>query len=415
MSSIVVHKGDQGLYPSVAHALKLLGPFEKNPSIAVAVSGGSDSLALAFLAHQWIQEQGGTLRALHVNHRLREESSCEAERVKSWLQARGIRCVILPWVHQEISSAIQQKAREARYALLTNFCKEQGIFHLLLAHHHNDQEETFFYRQSKNSGVEGLAGMSALEEGPFVRIIRPLLNIPKAELEAFLAPHPFIKDPSNTNNKFWRARFRQNPKQGYAESFGTERIQLEENLARLFAQYVQIYPEGHATLSEDFFQTTSAFLQEKALGKILTAIGGHRYPVRSELVQTLLRHMPSQSWISAGGCLIRLKGDSYQIIREWGRIQDVHPIKTQTPFLWDGRFTIIPPFRENTTCKALGEKGWTQIKERDSSRTIPAKVFYALPAFFDQNDKLIALAKASFRPQTRLLRSLWMSAPSLSF
>ena len=409
-----MHK-QQDLYPSVAHALKLLGPFEKNPSIAVAVSGGSDSLALAFLAHQWIQEQGGTLTALHVDHRLREESSHEAERVKSWLQARGIRCVILPWVHQEIPSAIQQKAREARYTLLTNFCKEQGIFHLLLAHHYNDQEETFFYRQSKNSGVEGLAGMSAIEEGPYVRIVRPLLNIPKAELEEFLAPHPFINDPSNTNSKFWRARFRQNPKQGYTDSFGIERIQLEGKLARLFAHYVQIYPEGYATLSVDFFQTAPTFLQEKVLGKILTTIGGRPYPVRSEIVQALLRHMPSQSWISAGGCLIRLKGGFYQIIREWGRIQDVHLIKTQNPFLWDGRFMIIPPFPENTICKPLGEEGWMQIKDHYLSRTIPAKVFYALPAFFDQNEKLIALANTMVMPRTRLLRSLWMSVPSTSF
>ena len=405
-----MRRGSQDLYQYFSKTLKSLGPFESSPSMAVAVSGGADSLCLAFLAHQWAQENGGTLTALHVDHRLREESSKEADLVKSWLQARGISCVILPWDHQGVLSSIQKKAREARYSLLTNFCKEQGIFHLFLAHHQNDQEETFFYRQSKGSGIEGLAGMSAVEEGPDVRILRPLLGVPKIDLEEFLAPHPFINDPSNTNTKFWRAQFRQNPKQGYSPSFGTERIQLEQTLAIVFARYVQVYPEGYATLSEEFLQNTSPFLQEKVLGKILTTIGGHNYSVRSEVVQRLLKNMPTSAWISAGGCLIRLQGNAYQIIRECGRIQEVQPLKEQSPFLWDGRFMVMPPFPENAFCQALGEEGWQYMKNRPLLPKVPAKVFYALPAFFDKKGKLISLAKAVFTPQTRLLRSLWLSA-----
>jgi tRNA(Ile)-lysidine synthase len=403
-----VPKQGADLSLSFATTLKSFGAFEPSPRIAVAVSGGIDSLALTFLAHQWIKENGGTLTALHVDHRLRPESSGDANKVRAWLGARGIPCVILPWVHEGVSTAIQEQARAARYHLLTEYCKEQGIFHLFLAHHKNDQEETFFYRQSKGSGPEGLAGMSAIEEGPYVRLLRPLLSVPKSDLKNFIGDHPFINDPSNTNDKFWRAHFRKNSdEKPYDESFGSQRIKMERALARLFAEHVRIYKEGCATLVCCFKDKTDPFLQEKMLSKLLTTIGGHAYPVRTQVVQHLLKHLPEKSWVSAGGCLIRLKGSHYQIIREWGRIQASQP--ASAPFLWDGRFIVtdIPP---SLTLKPLGEKGWAQIKDRIEKKTLPAQAFYSLPALFNETGVLISLAKAAFIPKNRLLRGLWVTS-----
>lgn len=400
-------KEEEDVYQSFSKALDALGPFEPSPTIAVAVSGGVDSLALTFLAHQWVQEKGGQLVALHVDHRLRNTSTKEAEQVQAWLQARKIPCTILPWFHGDISSSIQEQARNARYDFLTTYCKEKNILHLFLAHHQNDQAETFFYRQSKGSGVEGLAGMSSIEEGSYVRILRPLLGIQKSALHHFLRDHPFIQDPSNTNDKFWRAQFRKNPNtSSYDDSFGEQRTALEKDLALLLAEHVALHPEGYATLNKNFAKDTSPALQEKMLGKILTTVGGHGYPIRSRVVSRIIASMPTQSWVSAGGCLIRLKGNHYQIIREWGRIQDVRLSSMHSPFLWDGRF-VIKPTNEIIVCKTLGENGWQQLNRTLGHDNIPALVFYGLPAFFGESNRLISLAQASFMPKNRLLRGLW--------
>ena len=74
-----------------------LGPFEHNPHLAVAVSGGADSMALALLAHAWVRHGGGTMTALTVDHGLRPEAAGEARQVGVWLTDRGIAHETLVW------------------------------------------------------------------------------------------------------------------------------------------------------------------------------------------------------------------------------------------------------------------------------------------------------------------------------
>src|SRR5215471_10604463 len=80
-----------------AALLAAIGGFEPRPLIAVATSGGPDSLALAILADRWARRQGGEVWALTIDHRLRPESTAEAEQVAVWLTARGIRHRTLVW------------------------------------------------------------------------------------------------------------------------------------------------------------------------------------------------------------------------------------------------------------------------------------------------------------------------------
>src|SRR5689334_22586799 len=101
-----------------AAQLDRLGPFERAPRLAVAVSGGADSLALALLADAWARDRGGSITALTVDHRLRPESAAEARQVGTWLTARGIAQETLIWEGPYPSSDIQAAARAARYRLL---------------------------------------------------------------------------------------------------------------------------------------------------------------------------------------------------------------------------------------------------------------------------------------------------------
>src|SRR5579864_7197729 len=112
-----------------------LGPFEPSPRLAVAVSGGADSMALTLLAHGWAEERSGAIVALTVDHRLRPAAPAEAAQVGAWLQRRGIVHRILVREGALPEHGVQAGARAARYRLLEGWCRVEGVLHLLVAHH----------------------------------------------------------------------------------------------------------------------------------------------------------------------------------------------------------------------------------------------------------------------------------------
>jgi tRNA(Ile)-lysidine synthase len=130
-----------------AAGLAAIGGFEKRPLVAVAVSGGPDSMALVLLADRWARMQGGRAWGLTVDHGLRRDSADEARTVACWLGARAIPHEILPWEGAKPAGGIQEAAREARYGLLTAWCRSRGCLHLLAAHHREDQIETHLIRR----------------------------------------------------------------------------------------------------------------------------------------------------------------------------------------------------------------------------------------------------------------------------
>ena len=137
-----------------------LGPFEPAPRIAVAVSGGPDSLALCLLADRWARARGGAAFGLTVDHGLRLESAAEAAQVRRWLAGRAIARRTLRWKGGHTHSAVQEQARAARLALLTGWCRRAGVLHLLLGHQREDQAETALQRLVRGSGIDGLAAMA---------------------------------------------------------------------------------------------------------------------------------------------------------------------------------------------------------------------------------------------------------------
>src|SRR5579864_2149998 len=136
--------------------LDRLGPFERAPRLAVAVSGGADSLMLALLADGWARVRGGGITALTVDHGLRPESAAEARQTGEWLAARGIARQTLVWNGPHPRGDIQAAARAARYRLMEGWCAEHRCLHLLTAHHLEDRAETFWLRLARGSGLDGL-------------------------------------------------------------------------------------------------------------------------------------------------------------------------------------------------------------------------------------------------------------------
>lgn len=181
--------------------------FHAENAVAVAVSGGSDSMALTHLLSGFV----GNLHALTVDHGLRPESAVEAAHVAEWVRGwSGVTHRTLVWPGEKPTSRLQEEARTARYRLMLEYCRKAGIRYLFLAHHQDDQAETFLLRLAAGSGLDGLAGMKALQSQGDVTLVRPCLDIAKADLVAYCLEHkiPFVQDPSNQAKKFARVRLR---------------------------------------------------------------------------------------------------------------------------------------------------------------------------------------------------------------
>lgn len=167
--------------------------------LAIAVSGGPDSMALLLMLHEYTKN----ITALTVDHGLRPESKNEALQVQLWCKELGIAHHILEW---KPTSSLQEVARDARYQLMTDWCKKNNVAALLTAHHRGDQAETLFFRLARGSNLRGLACIQPESEMHGVRIVRPLLDVGKKQLIEYLHKNhqPWIEDPSNTKRDYTR-------------------------------------------------------------------------------------------------------------------------------------------------------------------------------------------------------------------
>lgn len=187
----------------LAAGLKLaVGSGWQNKRYGVAVSGGPDSMALTWLMANLLPEN---MAAATVDHGFRTASADEARMVAGYCAHEHINhqilCPAMP-----ITGSLQAAARAERYRLLDRWRRDHGLDYILTAHHADDQLETLLMRLNRSSGVAGLAGVRR-KNG---RVARPLLQWRRAELLAIALEEdiPFIEDPSNSDQRFDRARLR---------------------------------------------------------------------------------------------------------------------------------------------------------------------------------------------------------------
>ena len=184
--------------------------FENKPTLAVAVSGGPDSLSLLFLVNSFIKYKNGNLLALIVDHSIRKNSKEEAKYISTYLDNNNIKSQILSVHKDDVSKKNMSEARKNRYNLLTDFCIKNNILHLFVAHHKNDNLETFLNRKIAGSDFYGLKSMSELSLYNKVCIIRPLLNFSKKTLLDYNKKNKiqYINDPTNLNLDYTRPQIR---------------------------------------------------------------------------------------------------------------------------------------------------------------------------------------------------------------
>lgn len=395
-------------------------PFERGPALAVAVSGGADSMALCLLADQWMRRRGGRVVALVVDHRLRRESAEEVRQVADWLGARGIAVEVLCREGPRPAGGIQAAARTARYRLLTEWCRSTGVLHLALAHHRDDQAETVLLRLACGSGVDGLAAMAGLVEGTDVRLIRPLLGVPGPRLRATLEAdgQHWIEDPSNRDPGFARVRLRGLAAEldaaglnayrlgRLAGALGRARGFMERAVADFLATAVTVHPAGFCRLDPAAYRAAPDAVSRRALVRLLLCVGGGHYPPRRQRLERLHRLLADErlgGGRTLGGCRILRRRGGVLICREADVAKEEQRLVDAVPARWDRRFVVGLAGRgAQTRCAftvaRLGRAGWAEVAATGpvpGATLIPGEARAALPAFFDL-DGVVAVPHLRF-------------------
>jgi len=300
----------------------ILKKYKNNNTFVVAVSGGSDSLALVSIVKNLMQENKYKFFFAIVDHNLRKNSAAEALSVKRLLSKYDINLTILK-NKKKIDKNIQKNAREIRYNLLEKFCKKKKAKSLIVAHHQDDQVETFLIRLSRGSGVEGLSSMNeitTLKQG--TSLIRPLLDFKKNELISITKHtfNKFFKDPSNKNRKFLRTNIRELKKNLEKKGIDIEKIVRSiKNIAstkdainfyveRSIKKYITF--KGKLTiLNLEKFRQEPKEIKFKIVNKIIKKTTNSYYPPRSKKVLNLIDGFQRNriKKLTLGGCIFERK------------------------------------------------------------------------------------------------------------
>ena len=339
-----------------------LGPWDAGRRVAVAVSGGPDSLALAVLARRW-----GDPLALIVDHGLRAESAAEAQGACAAMQALGVPSRVLR-LDLPRGAGLSARARTARYAALTTACRDAGLVDLLLGHHAGDQAETVLMRRRRGSGPAGRAGMAALVETDDIRLLRPLLAVDPAVLRGIVAAARLTaaEDPSNTDERATRARLRReigsNRSALLAEAAGCAKTRTADEVAVAaeLAARACLYPEGFAVVSP-------GPIGERSLASVLRSVSGRRYPIAA----AALAAEPRAATLA--GVQLQATRAGWRLTREAAAVSPAIPAGPGA--VWDGRFRV----GRAAAGGEIGSLGADTARFRGASDH-PAAVLRGLPA-----------------------------------
>lgn len=299
----------------------------RGAKMAVGVSGGVDSMCLLY----WLHAVGADVVCLHVNHKLRPEADTETDYVKDVCAALNIPCQIFCWDGEKPENGLEAAAREARYKMMTDFCHENNIEYLLTAHQSDDQIETFLMNLGRGSGLYGLSAMLPESVRDGIKILRPLLNVSRAEIKQYCDDNniKYFVDSMNSDEHYTRVKMRQNrhllnDKLGISDA----RILLAiQNLARTrewMDKYISnrvemVIRSWGAMFAESFLFDEAEEIRLKLLGMLIQRIGGGDYPVRLNSLQNALCRLHDDCKFTLGHCTIRRLNDRILIVPEGKR------------------------------------------------------------------------------------------------
>ncbi|WP_413870805.1 tRNA lysidine(34) synthetase TilS [Albidovulum sp.] len=335
--------------------------------IAVAVSGGSDSMAVLHLFVRLAGSRGGAVHAVTVDHRLRPEAADEARFVACACARIGVPHETLAWEHGEIGGNLQDRARRARYALIADWARRGGIGDVVLGHTADDQAETVLMGLAREAGIDGLSGMRRSWQEGGVRWTRPCLQTPRRDLRAYLGRHgvAWVEDPSNADERFLRVRARRAlaalaPVGITAE--GLARVATNLALARgdlvdlalRSAARIARTDAGAVVLDLAGWKREGNDTRRRLLVAALRWVGSPPHAPRAEKIARFEAAIWEGRSATLAGCRLRIGGAAFSIVREPGAVTR---LATPTDALWDSRWRLTGPHGPGLAVRALGAEG----------------------------------------------------------
>jgi tRNA(Ile)-lysidine synthase len=371
--------------------------------LVLAVSGGPDSTALMLLASRWHERP--PVLVVSVDHGLRAEARAEAE-----LVARHAASLRFPWRIIEAkgspSGNLQDWARRARYACLSEAARDAGFDTIVTAHHQDDQAETFLLRLARGSGVYGLSAMRPGEPFGDLLLSRPLLNVPRTLLQHVVAEAGLetVADPSNADPRFDRVRLRALLPALAERGLDAKRLAQTASHMRRAADALDHYaskflhtsfgadPYGFVAGSMAGFAELPEEVGLRVLARVLQAVGGADYTpslagVAALRESVLAARSGGRVKRTLSGVVVEIVGDRLTAAREWGRegLREVLA-PAGASLVWDGRFRVeVPRMAGALKVGALGGVPGRLWSERAGPRFLQT-----LPGLF-QDGTLVAV------------------------
>ena len=315
---------------------KIFKKFEKlfkiDDDFIVAVSGGADSLALAFLTKLYALKKNLKPKYFIVDHMLREESTSEAQKVKRTLKSLKIDSHVLTWRGKKPVNNIQSLARNKRYEILFSKCKKLKISNLVLGHHIDDLIENFFLRMARGSGLKGLVSLGVNKKFKDINLIRPLIKFDKTDL-IFLTKIVFnfyVEDPSNHDGKFNRIKVRNLIKKFNDFGLDKKKFQLTIENLKVSDQSIKFYVERNKRensifnyrkdeliLKENFFDNSREVIF-RSLTDLIHLMGKKPNFARGKKIENIMNKIKSEKLRkeTLGGCVIKMTNRTVILTKE---------------------------------------------------------------------------------------------------
>ena len=310
--------------------------FEKSLNIkenfVVAVSGGADSLSLAFLAKIYSLKNKLKPKYFIVDHKLRKESTDEAIKVKKILKKFSINLEILTWRGKKPSKNIQALSRKKRYDLLSLECDRYKLNNILLGHHQDDLFENFFIRILRGSGLKGLISLNKKTKINNKNLFRPLLDQKKEDL-IFLSKNIFnfyVKDPSNDDEKYLRIKVRKLIEE--LQKNGLDKRKFFKTIENLKSSnsVVDYYAKENLKKNAFFSEKDKKLILNKnffvkpyevifrCLSDSIKLVGQNYYHTRGKQLEDIIKVMENDEpfKVTLGGCIIEKVNHSIIITKE---------------------------------------------------------------------------------------------------
>jgi tRNA(Ile)-lysidine synthase len=368
--------------------------------VAVAVSGGSDSMALLRLVELWHTQPNGPreIYALTVDHGLRPESADEAQQVARWCATLGIPHQVLKWLGDKPATGIQAKARQARYDVMSQWCRDAKVPVLMTAHTADDQAETVAMRRERTTSDRSLAAIWPENEWRGVKLLRPLLGERRESLRDYLNDigQLWLEDPSNQNRTFERVRLRDSlleqdvdPLRRLAKA-AQDRVGLADDARQDFLQqHLKVDDYAVLRLPRQPLLAESSNLRIDVLSWVL-ALGGDGQTPERAIVEAISHWLEDgrENRRSANGAIVSARRHVIEIMREPARLHSRFvAVPAEGRVTFDGRFVVTAPEGAQ-----VGSMGLPALLKRP--KDVPALAFSALPVVKLQDQTLHSAVKS---------------------